>query len=878
MNPVELRGVVEEEVVGSKEVHVVFVSWRMAECKKEVEALQKSLQPHGVKVVVVGELPGGDLLQSVIEGMEAADLFIIMGTETYGRQTSGIIDTYKEMQYIVASKKPYFLFNMNTELSLMRFSEGAANLVFNLNTIAWERWAVGAPIPPKSIPKILKKLEERGNRSRAGGRSVSPPSTTGPKELTEDNSGEEKGMEREESGSVDSSKMVLMVSAPETGPDGIGGFTFPVMEKILQLSKTAKNMVVAYDWAGSSNKFPDDQAKFDMIFEDTSNDSLFKKWCSAPNDAAKEEVLKEIAPLVKSTRWFAAYCGAVKNTIKVYCQKEEDVLLVCIVGGPITRVEAAEMPRLRKEAMADLEKLGVLTPSIEICNVATFQKFEQLVKKESLFEIRRETDIEDQALAKELLLLLQSAADRNLNEGQQHIKSGNLQEAKGCFEQVTHAPKGVSPEDLALTKLLLAYTLYQVGVRSLQARKFDDAALQFDRVLEDPPTRFDNARLQKLRLFHACALYEAGKQHREDGDWGAAKKLFEAATKTKKLPSDLQAKSVAYLKESKKMRDDIDDKYDSLNESEDDEVAGNVSSEDTMKAFEVYKQAKRSMENGMVNQARIQFEEAKEIGLSKALKKRAKKFLRVLDEYGGEEATQCVFSDNCTHLLGSTAVTLGLSTSTLGLSMTTMSVSTPKRISQEMVMVLDQKFPPESEARGQLILLLKADIHKAISSVSESAGIQIRDMVAGSVIVHFRFVSDDDGNAAYLEEQYMQQVDDKDSKLYQGKVTCRIDQKRTQTMTMQLSSMLASRIPCMHEVGDTITLAQVEEERIECKVKSLLGEGATATVFKVVNANNGKLYALKVFKAANSFVDLCEEASLMLAMNHPQSHPVSLES
>jgi hypothetical protein len=141
--------------------YVIFISWRMAECKVEVKALQAALKNIGVIVIVIGELPGGDLLQAVTQGMGAADLFIVMGTETYGRQTSGIIDTYKEMQYIISSKKPFFLFNMNPEPSLMHFQEEAANIVFNLSTVAWERWAVGAPISPKVVDTILQKLNKR---------------------------------------------------------------------------------------------------------------------------------------------------------------------------------------------------------------------------------------------------------------------------------------------------------------------------------------------------------------------------------------------------------------------------------------------------------------------------------------------------------------------------------------------------------------------------------------------------------------------------------------------------------------------------------------------------------------------------------------------
>jgi hypothetical protein len=65
------------------------------------------------------------------------------------------------MQYIISSKKPFFFFNMNPEPSLMSFQEEAANIVFNLNTVAWERWAVGAPISPKVVDKILQKLNKR---------------------------------------------------------------------------------------------------------------------------------------------------------------------------------------------------------------------------------------------------------------------------------------------------------------------------------------------------------------------------------------------------------------------------------------------------------------------------------------------------------------------------------------------------------------------------------------------------------------------------------------------------------------------------------------------------------------------------------------------
>jgi methylmalonyl-CoA mutase cobalamin-binding subunit len=119
--PIEAAGAAE------KRPKTAMFSWRMGECKPEVKALQAALKQEGVNTIVIGELPGGDLLKAVSEGMEAADLFIVMGTETYGKETPGVIDTYQEMVYIKSSKKPYFLINMKPDCSLGRFKESATN-------------------------------------------------------------------------------------------------------------------------------------------------------------------------------------------------------------------------------------------------------------------------------------------------------------------------------------------------------------------------------------------------------------------------------------------------------------------------------------------------------------------------------------------------------------------------------------------------------------------------------------------------------------------------------------------------------------------------------------------------------------------------------
>jgi tetratricopeptide (TPR) repeat protein len=534
-------------------------------------------------------------------------------------------------------------------------------------------------------------------------------------------------------------KLVLMVSAPENGPDGSGGFSFPMMKSILELSQTAENMVVAYDWAGSGNAFSDDTQKWDMIFgEPTSgkrhesiladntgpNHTLYKKWYAAPNDLAKAKVLNEIESLVKDTKWFAAYCGAVKHAIRLYCQNGAEVLLVCIEGGPVTRVEAAEMPRLREEAMSDLQKVGFQSPSIEICSVATFQEFEQLVENESLFVTSKEqASVEDKALADEILALLENAQNAKLTEGRHHTKAGNLHEALGCFSQVIGAPTSVSPQDLDKAKVLRVYTLYKIGIRCLQDQAFDEAATQFGKALQHRPDSTSVERVQKLQLFHACSLYEAGKRHCLNGDLGEARKRFESAKKTEALPDELEKKTLDHIEECKQRSKELR-KIDAIEVEEVDEsatvkIGGN-------EAFELYKQAKRLMARGDANQARQQFEDLKQHeDVPKELKKRTRAYIKALRnyEYKGEEATTCIFSDNSTHVLGSSAVTLELSTDEIRWLTPTLTLTSAntmpiqRHASRELVMVLDEKFPVDSKARGDLITLLRTDVSKALAAI-----------------------------------------------------------------------------------------------------------------------------------------------------------------
>jgi hypothetical protein len=67
-----------KEKISSMVKKTVFISWRMAESKAEVYILSKALEALGVEVVMIHELPGGNLLRAVSRGMAKADMFVIM--------------------------------------------------------------------------------------------------------------------------------------------------------------------------------------------------------------------------------------------------------------------------------------------------------------------------------------------------------------------------------------------------------------------------------------------------------------------------------------------------------------------------------------------------------------------------------------------------------------------------------------------------------------------------------------------------------------------------------------------------------------------------------------------------------------------------------
>ena len=108
------------------------------------------------------------------------------------------------------------------------------------------------------------------------------------------------------------------------------------MTKLSDMQKAGR-IKIAFDRAGTSNASEEDKAVFAsaaLLQEQGMDPSVWKK-------------------LIKDTKWFQTYCGAVKKAMMMEAQDYEGALdVICIHGGSITQVEQEEMPRLLGEASA----------------------------------------------------------------------------------------------------------------------------------------------------------------------------------------------------------------------------------------------------------------------------------------------------------------------------------------------------------------------------------------------------------------------------------------------------------------------------------------------------------------------------------------------
>jgi len=135
----------------------VFVSFRISEAESEAHKLQRALEAKGVTTFVSGKQKPGESLPDVILGaLEVANVVVIMGTKTYGKETGPVYSSKQEMiltmDYVKQGKKQMYLFKMCNQ-----WEEMSAKAVFSDKK--YREWMPSTPIPDGAVDEIAKMLE-----------------------------------------------------------------------------------------------------------------------------------------------------------------------------------------------------------------------------------------------------------------------------------------------------------------------------------------------------------------------------------------------------------------------------------------------------------------------------------------------------------------------------------------------------------------------------------------------------------------------------------------------------------------------------------------------------------------------------------------------
>jgi hypothetical protein len=131
----------------------VFISLCFGEAMKEAKVLKAALEARGISAFLCAVPEGDSIASAVADAIDACRLVVVMGTQTYGKDTGIGFSTFQELQFIIDEKKPMFLVKMceRFELSLTRLRLGG--------DICYAPWAVGAALPAGLVDRVIQKLD-----------------------------------------------------------------------------------------------------------------------------------------------------------------------------------------------------------------------------------------------------------------------------------------------------------------------------------------------------------------------------------------------------------------------------------------------------------------------------------------------------------------------------------------------------------------------------------------------------------------------------------------------------------------------------------------------------------------------------------------------
>jgi hypothetical protein len=168
----------------------VFISFRVKESLKETKMLRDALAAVGVKAYVCEEQleVGQDWATEIFGALESCEVFLVMGTPTYGAKGMEIMATWEELSYALRYNKFVYI----VKLFDGRYEQVRARGL--LDNKQFKFWPPKSDSPPQGIvEEIAKKVDAlrtgqlsspRSNARRSVARSAASPELGGASALS----------------------------------------------------------------------------------------------------------------------------------------------------------------------------------------------------------------------------------------------------------------------------------------------------------------------------------------------------------------------------------------------------------------------------------------------------------------------------------------------------------------------------------------------------------------------------------------------------------------------------------------------------------------------------------------------------------------------
>jgi tetratricopeptide (TPR) repeat protein len=335
--------------------------------------------------------------------------------------------------------------------------------------------------------------------------------------------------------------------------------------------------------------------------------------------------------------------------------------------------------------------------------------------------------------------------DEKLKIAKEFLKQQRYEKAR---EYVIEVLK-VQPEN-QLASMVLTYSLFGCGRRSVQQGKFEEATAHFDEMLRDYPRQVPKERVERALTYKAMLRYALAKKQIGRSNWGSAKESLQLAIESQRLPAELQLKAKGYMRGCAKQRRLLKKKV--KLEGRTMQVADE---EETSEGFGLYVKAKRHLNHGDYELALSCFEAALDCAdLSEEREARAEEYIERLEDgetLASDECTWTLEVEKTNSIVNNVTQTVhtlhdASPTPTADLfssQMATVAVNDKapipggSELSEPVAMSLEEPLPSNAGDRVQVVSQLRLELSMALSV--PIGRINILDTAEGSSVVTIAF-------------------------------------------------------------------------------------------------------------------------------------------